>query len=116
MKLPNNLKLIRKKWKVNQEEFANLFDISRGAVATYEGGVNEPKLKLLLKLVELSGIGIYEMCMTDLNEEDIPNNPYSSLPEIPKPKTPIQLDPSYDYESRIADLEKRVDALQRSKK
>lgn len=52
------LKEIRRKRKLNQQEMAMSFNISRESLSYYENGKREPSLKLLLDLSKKYNVSI----------------------------------------------------------
>lgn len=46
----NNLKILRKKNKLTQEDLASCLDISSKTISSWEKGRSEPKIDMLLKL------------------------------------------------------------------
>lgn len=56
MEFSDILKEIRLKRKMTQEEFAELLQISRAAVALYETGRRQPKLKTIERYAELLNV------------------------------------------------------------
>lgn len=64
--IANNLKYLRKKKKLTQQQFADALDIKRASVGAYEEGRAEPKYDLLDKIAEF-----YELSMDELIKEEI---------------------------------------------
>lgn len=117
MQLSQNLKQIRKKWRLSQEEFAKLFDVAAGTMHTYEIGRSEPKLKFLLRLYEITGIPINEISTRLVNESEIPDNPGKVVLDRMKKDnaTPLTQDPLYNHHmmvKKIKELEERVKGLE----
>ena len=52
------LRLIRKKHKLNQQEVAMFFNISRESLSYYENGKREPSLRLLLDMSEKYNVSV----------------------------------------------------------
>ena len=52
------LRLIRKKYKLNQQEVAMFFNISRESLSYYENGKREPSLRLLLDMSEKYNVSV----------------------------------------------------------
>lgn len=66
--LQQNLRLLRKRLKMSQEELANRVGLNRGNIASYENGTAEPKICNLLKLSSL-----FEVSIIDLTQKDLRN-------------------------------------------
>ncbi len=76
MKLGFNIRLIRKKWKLNQDQLGQFFGgISTAQIGKYENNENDPRLPVLLKLVEMTGISIYDLCTRVVDISEIPSEP-----------------------------------------
>ncbi len=65
--LQQNLRLLRKRMKMSQEELASRVGLNRGNIASYENGSAEPKICNLLKLSSLFGVSIIDLTQKDLN-------------------------------------------------
>lgn len=61
-----NLKLLRKRKKVSQEEIANDLGLTRSSYSGYENGVAEPSLDTLIKFSEYFDISLDKMIKTNL--------------------------------------------------
>ncbi len=72
----SNLKYLRKKKGLTQQQFADVMDIKRSLVGAYEEGRAEPKYELLKKFADF-----YELSMEELINEKIDDR------WKPKPKT-----------------------------
>jgi transcriptional regulator with XRE-family HTH domain len=66
MFLKENLKLLRKRRKRSQEDVAKSLNITRSAYNSYENGVAEPGIQILIRLSEFFQINIDKMLKTDL--------------------------------------------------
>lgn len=70
--LHQNIRCLRKKLKLSQEELAQRIGLNRGNIASYENGSAEPKICNLLKLSHLFGVSILDLTQRDLSrDEDI---------------------------------------------
>lgn len=67
--LHQNIRCLRKRLNLSQEELANRVGLNRGNIASYENGTAEPKICNLLKLSSLFGITIMDLTQRDLSEE-----------------------------------------------
>lgn len=61
MTVSDNLKVIRKREKLTQEAFGELFGLKRSTYAAYEDGRNEPDLEFLQKVAERFKVTINEL-------------------------------------------------------
>lgn len=64
--LSNNIKFLRKQKKWNQTELAELLQVKRGSIASYESKNVEPRLVLILKIAKLFNISLVDLIETDL--------------------------------------------------
>lgn len=63
-----NLKLLRKRKKLSQEEIANELGLTRSSYSGYENGVAEPNLSTLLKFSEFYNISLDKLIKTDFGK------------------------------------------------
>lgn len=99
MYLKENIKLLRKRKKRSQEEVAKALGITRSAYNSYENGVAEPGISLLLRLAEF-----YEVNLDKLVRVNLQDLTESALAQIEK---------GYDIDitgSRLRVLATTVDA------
>lgn len=68
--LNRNIKCLRKKLQLSQEELALRVGLNRGNIASYENGTAEPKICNLLKFSTLFGVSIVDLTQKDLSEND----------------------------------------------
>lgn len=59
--ISSNLKFLRKKNGITQQQFADLMDIKRASVGSYEEDRAEPKYELLKKIAEYYGLSMDEL-------------------------------------------------------
>ncbi len=65
-----NLKYLRKKHNMYQEELGSLIGISQQTVASYENNSNaDPRLSVLVKLSNLFNVSIDDLVKKDLSKE-----------------------------------------------
>lgn len=64
--LPDNIRYLRKKMQLSQEELAHRVGLNRGNIASYEKGTAEPKICNLLKLAY-----VFEVSVRDLTEKPL---------------------------------------------
>lgn len=67
--LSSNIKCLRRRKGVSQEELAQQIGLNRGNIASYENGTAEPKICNLLKLSRIFGVSISDLTMKDLQDE-----------------------------------------------
>lgn len=67
--LPHNIRCLRKRRNLSQEELANQVGLNRGNIASYEKGTAEPKICNLLKLSHLFEVSIIDLTQKDLSDE-----------------------------------------------
>jgi transcriptional regulator with XRE-family HTH domain len=79
MFLKENIKLLRKRIKRSQEDVAKSLNITRSAYNSYENGVAEPGIHILLKLADF-----YQVNLDKLVKMDLSLLPESQLSQIEK--------------------------------
>ncbi len=67
--LHQNIRYLRKKLNISQEELAAQIGLNRGNIASYENGSAEPRICNLLKLAQLFGVSITDLTQKDLTQE-----------------------------------------------
>lgn len=85
--LHQNIKYLRKRMNLSQEELAQRVGLNRGNIASYEKGIAEPKLCNLLKLSY-----IFRVSVRDLTERELSklNGSLIKLQDNFKPTVPIE--------------------------
>lgn len=58
LKIGAKIKLLRKRRKMTQEEFAKKIGVSRGALSCYEIDQRAPSIKTLRKIADTFGVGL----------------------------------------------------------
>lgn len=71
--LSANIRTLRRKHGMSQEELARMIGLNRGNIASYENGTAEPKICNLLKLSRVFGVSILDL--TAKNLEEHPDHP-----------------------------------------
>ncbi len=66
MLLGNNIKFIRKKMKLSQEEFGAMFNVTRTTIGYYENEKAQPSVEFFLKLENISGYSFTQICTGNL--------------------------------------------------
>lgn len=72
MSLGENLKKIRKKWRLNQSSFGELLGASQYDISSYENGKYEPKISTMIKLEKLVGISVRQLYEGQIEESRLP--------------------------------------------
>lgn len=65
--LATNMRHMRKRLGISQEDLARRVGLNRGNIASYEKGTAEPKLCNLLKFSQLFGVSIHDLTNRDLS-------------------------------------------------
>ena len=76
--LAHNMRCLRKRMGVSQEDLARRVGLNRGNIASYEKGTAEPKLCNLLKLSHLFGVSIHDLTRRDLSCEQTFKRAYTN--------------------------------------
>ncbi len=66
-----NIRKIRSIKKISQTEFANIFDLSRASVGSYEEGRAEPKIDIITKVANYFSITIDELINKELTVNEL---------------------------------------------
>ena len=67
--IANNLKYLRKKKRLTQQQFADQMGIKRASVGAYEESRAEPKYELLKKIADFYGLTMDELANDEINEK-----------------------------------------------
>lgn len=67
--LQQNLRHLRKRLEMSQEQLAEKIGLNRGNIASYENASAEPKICNLLRLSNFFGVSILDITQSDLTEE-----------------------------------------------
>ena len=97
-----NLKHLRQIHRLNQEEFAQLFDLNRGNIASYESGAAEPKINTLLQISQHFEIPMEDLVSKDLSAQ---NSSYPSGTKSDIPSTGTALTSGEPYITRLDTVE-----------
>lgn len=68
--LANNIKLLRKRKRLSQEELAHQLGLNRGNIASYENGSAEPKICNLFRMAAFFNVSLVDMAQRDLQQEE----------------------------------------------
>ena len=99
--LAKNIKKLRLFKALNQTEYAELFDITRSAVGSYEEGRAEPRLETLMKIADYFKLTVDEIIRKELTVNQIARFEY------PKEKN-VEMD---QLHSKMADLSKKMSSI-----
>ena len=80
--LHHNLRVMRKKLRMSQEELAMQIGLNRGNIASYEKGTAEPKICNLLRIAKFFRISVLDLTQKDLRDDDtltVASNNYEKL-------------------------------------
>jgi transcriptional regulator with XRE-family HTH domain len=100
--LAKNIKKLRLFKALNQTEFAELFNITRSAVGSYEEGRAEPRLDTLLKIADSFKLSVDEIIRKELTVNQIARFEY------PKVKN-VEMDQLHE---KMADLSKKMSSIE----
>lgn len=67
----NNIRKIRGVKKLNQSDFADLFNLKRGAIGAYEEGRAEPKIETIIEIANHFSIGLDDLLLKELSVNDL---------------------------------------------
>ncbi len=76
--LQQNLRHLRKRLELSQEQLAEKIGLNRGNIASYENASAEPKICNLLRLSHFFGVSILDFTQADLTEEKTLENAIQS--------------------------------------
>ncbi len=68
--LQQNIRFLRKKLGMSQEELAGKVGLNRGNIASYENGTAEPKICNLLKFSHLFQVSIVDLTQKNIGDQD----------------------------------------------
>ena len=80
--LPNNLRVLRRRLNLSQEELATRVGLNRGNIASYENGTAEPKICNLFKFSTAFGVSIIDLTQRDLNYDENYNQAIAHYREV----------------------------------
>ena len=66
--LSRNLRYLRKRKKLSQQQFADILNIKRSNIAAYETKNVEPRLALINTMAEYFGVSLSDIISADLKE------------------------------------------------
>ena len=119
MAFSNNLRYLRKKYDMSQEDLANKLGYkSFTTIQKWESGVSEPSVSMVKKIAELFGVTMDQMTNDDLSDAE---NHYYLDPEAAEIAQEVQQRPElkilFDASRKVSadDLEFVVDMIDRLK-
>lgn len=80
-KIGYNIKKIRGINRLSQQSFADLFEISRGNISSYEEMRAEPKLETIIKIAKYFSIGLEDLLTKELSINEIINFNHQKIVE-----------------------------------
>ncbi len=101
-----NLRNIRKWWRYDQIEFSKIMNVGRASISLYETDSNDPRIKFLLQLEEMTGISIYELYNRTIDLKEIAIRPMSKKEYQKK---------AFEVNVQMQDLLKRIGELEGKK-
>jgi transcriptional regulator with XRE-family HTH domain len=105
--LANNIRCLRKRQDLSQEELAALAGLNRGNIASYENGTAEPKICSLLKMADIFGVSILDLSSHDLTDEHI----FEMANTTFRQRSIRDTSTIKSYESQIAEFQKVIEGL-----
>ncbi len=109
--LAQNIRHLRKRQELSQEELAMRVGLNRGNIASYENGTAEPKICNLLKLAQIFSIPIHDLTQKDLSDKAL----YKSLDDAYPSSAHSLLDDTRaildDFVERSEELRRVIESL-----
>lgn len=72
--ITTNLKYLRKRKQLSQQELANQLNLSRSNIAAYERGNSEPNVSKLLRMADFFDVNLSDFLGQDLTQDTIDTN------------------------------------------
>jgi transcriptional regulator with XRE-family HTH domain len=66
-----NIKKIRSVKKMNQQDFADMFELKRASIGAYEEGRADPKIKVVIEIAKNFGISLDDFLQKELTVNDL---------------------------------------------
>lgn len=105
--LPENLRVLRKREGLSQEELASRVGLNRGNIASYEKGTAAPKLCNLIKFAWFFRISLTDLTARDLSNGHVPDTLFEAPENEPGNADSLQL-----LSREIVEFGKVIDSLQ----
>ena len=83
MNIGEQINNLRKKHGLSQDDFANLFNVSRQTVSNWENGKSYPDLEMIIKISDYFKISVDELLRNDVQSEEKIDNEKKGKKEIP---------------------------------
>lgn len=104
-----NIKQLRQARDLSQQQFANLFELSRASIGSYEEGRADPKIETLVKIARYFDLTIDDLVCKKLGSSSLEQESIKESPvEEQKSKTPYIEDRLSELERRFISLEKQI--------
>lgn len=103
-----NVKKIRTLHNLSQQEFGDLFGVSRGSVGSYEEGRAEPKIDTAIKIAQHFNISLDYLLTIVIKGNDLSNLTKVTTAVIEK----VVSEPPKFIEERVADLEQKLKEIE----
>ncbi|MFN7118957.1 MAG: helix-turn-helix transcriptional regulator [Saprospiraceae bacterium] len=109
--LAQNIRYLRKRQELSQEELALRVGLNRGNIASYENGTAEPKICNLLKLAQIFGIAITDLTQKDLSDNDLYESSHEAYQSNSRPLFDDTAAIFDDFVARTEELRRVIDSL-----
>lgn len=116
MELAKNIKKIRRRWKLDQQEFAELLDSKSPRISTYELAKVLPGIDFILRLQNLTDINVKDLAYKKLTPYDIPENPLLENTFVTKKEIDIEELPQKEVGAFVDAARANIDVLRRLEK
>ncbi len=73
--LKSNIRFLRRKMNLSQEELATMIGLNRGNIASYESGTAEPRIANLVKMSKLFSVPLADLTERKICEKYVSMNP-----------------------------------------
>lgn len=100
-----NVKKIRMLHNLSQQEFGELFNVSRGSVGSYEEGRAEPKIDTAIKIAKHFNVSLDVLLTKTYKENALPFEEEISISFEESKQADL---PKKFLEERVADLEEKL--------
>lgn len=106
----NNIKTLRNSLNLSQQEFGDLFSLSRGSIGSYEEGRADPKIESLVKISNHFNLPIDDLLKKKLNPKGVFESEQISNEEQP-PNFEIATSKKIFIEERVENLESEIEKI-----
>jgi len=116
MHLSNNIKTLRKRKGLTQEDLSKVLDKTKATISDYEKGKSTPPLEVALQLCDIFNVDLNSLVNRDLEKEaptgsKAPSSPpidYRAQYEVLKKQVRTLERVNHLQEQRLADLERMI--------